>query len=123
MSPSARRDAIRALIVSHPLVRISSAGHVGYIERYRTSMDANLGLETRGKLHQNLFVEASAIRLLRLKDIPHERYFAVEYATNKPNSNLFHRDAFGDVDIVRFMLTDLWQAARIILEIAGTGAP
>jgi hypothetical protein len=104
---------------SHPLTRISSAGHVGYIERYRTSSGSNLGLETRGKHHQNLFVEASAVRLLRLNDIRHERYFAVDYATNRPNSNLFHSESFGDVDIIRFMLSDLWQAVRVITEIAG----
>jgi hypothetical protein len=115
-------DQIRALIVAHPAIRLSGAGHAGYIERYQAAGERNLGLETRGEAHRNLFVEAAAIRLWRLRDIRHETYFARDYGSRRPNSNLFHRDAFGDVDVVRFLVTDPWQAARILAEVAGEGA-
>lgn len=117
MSESALRDAVRRLLQTHSGVRPSAAGHAGYVERYRTTRGANIGLETRGELHQNLFVEAQHIDLGRLGDIPHKAYFAANYERSRPNSNLFHADAFRDVDIVRFKLTELEQAKRVLAEL------
>jgi len=39
-----------------------------------------------------------------------------------PNHNLFGEQAFKNADLVRFKVTDLWQAARVLLEVAGEGA-
>lgn len=110
------RDAVRRVLHTHPDVRPSTAGHAGYIERYRTAKGAHIGLETRGERHQNLFVEAAAINLVRLADIPHEVYPAADFDRTRPNSNLFHIDAFRDVDIVRFKLSDLDQAERVLAD-------
>lgn len=116
------REAIRALLQSHPAISPSKAGHATHAERYRTLDGANIGFEPERVRHQNLFVEASAIRLARLSDIQHQQYFATEYGTSKPNHNLFHPDAFGTVDIVRFEIRSLWNAVRVIAEVAGVEA-
>lgn len=118
MSASQLRDAVRRLILSDPDICPSAAGHAGYMERYRTGRGANIGLETRGERVQNLFVEAHRVDLGRLGDILHQRYFAADYGQSRPNSNLFHADAFRDVDIVRFKLTELDQAERVLAELA-----
>lgn len=117
MTGSPLRDAVRRLLHTHPDVRPSTAGHAGYIERYRKAKGANIGLETRGERYQNLFVEASAVDLSRVGDIPHKVYLAADFDRTRPNSNLFHTDAFPDVDIVRFKLLDLDQAKRLLAEV------
>jgi hypothetical protein len=117
------RAAIRVLLDSHANIEPSRAGHVAHAERYRALNGANIGLEPKGARHQNLFVEARAIRLSRLNDIDHKAYAAADYAVSKPNHDLFHADAFGRVDIIRFKVSDLWQAVRILTEVAGDGAP
>lgn len=108
------RDAVRRLLQSHPDISPSVAGHAGYIERYRTAKGLNIGLETRGERHQNLYVEADAVDLGRIGDIPHKVYLATDYDRARPNSNLFHVDAFRDVDIVRFKLSGLDQAKQVL---------
>lgn len=117
MTASPLRDAVRRLLHTHPDVRPSTAGHAGYIERYRTTKGLNIGLETRGERHQNLFVEASAVDLGRVGDIPHEVYPAADFDRRRPNSNLFHIDAFRYVDIVRFKLSDVDQAHRVLTDV------
>ncbi|URI14336.1 hypothetical protein [Brevundimonas albigilva] len=117
MTASALRDAVRRLLHTHPDVHPSTAGHAGYVERYRTAKSSNIGLETRGERHQNLFVEAASVDLGRLVDIPHEVYPAADFDRTRPNSNLFHIDAFQDVDIVRFKLSDLDQAKRVLADV------
>ena len=122
MNAETLREAIRALLQSHPAINPSKAGHAAHAERYRTADGANIGFEPERVRHQNLYVEASAIRLVRLSDIPHQRYFAADFGTSKPNHNLFHPDAFGPVDIVRFEIRSLWNAVRVIVEVAGVEA-
>ena len=117
MTQPSLRDAVRRLLQSHPGIRPSVAGHAGYIERYRTAKGSNIGLEARGERHQNMFVEADAVDLGRIGDIPHKAYLTADYERTRPNSNLFHLDAFGNVDIVRFKLTDLGQAERVLAEV------
>lgn len=67
--------------------------------------------------HQNLYVETHHVDLSVLGDIPHEPYLAADYGRTKPNHNLFHIDAFREVDIVRFKLTELDQAKRVLAEL------
>jgi hypothetical protein len=117
MTASPLRNAARRLLDTHPDVRASTAGHAGYIERYRTAKGSNIGLETRGEQHQNLFVEAAVVDLGRVGDIPHKVYLAADFDRSRPNSNLFHTDAFRDVDIVRFKLTELDQVRRVLADV------
>lgn len=117
MSESALREAVRSLIVGDPDIRPSLAGHAHYIERYRSALGANIGLETRGVRHQNLFVEARRVDLALIGDIPHKLYLAADFDRAKPNSNLFHADAFGAADVVRFKLSETEQAKRVLAEL------
>jgi hypothetical protein len=115
-------EAIRALLASHPGIFPSNAGHNVHAERYRTNGGANIGFEPERIRHQNLYVEMAAVRLSRLFDITHQQYPVANFETTKPNHNLFHPDAFGNVDIIRFEIHELWQAVRIIAEVAGVKA-
>lgn len=121
MSAEMLREGIRALLNSHPAVAPSRAGHTVHLERYRTAGGANIGFEPERIRHQNLYVEASAVRLGSLSDIRHQLYWTANYQTSRPNHHLFHKDAFGEVDIIRFEICDLWQSARVIAEVAGLG--
>lgn len=114
MTQSTLRDAVRRLLQSHPDTRPSVAGHAGYIERYRTAKGSKIGLEARGERHQNLFVEADAVDLRQIGDMPHKVYLAADYDRAQPNSNLFYVDAFRDVDIVSFKLSGLDQAKQVL---------
>ena len=122
MKGEALRTAIRALLESHPNVEPSKAGHVAHAERYRAADGANIGLETRGEGHQNIFVEARAVRVSRLADIRHKEYAAADFRVSKPSHDLFHAEAFSNADIVRFAVTNLWQAVRVVHEVAGAVA-
>lgn len=117
MSKSALREAVRSLIVADPDIQPSAAGHTGYIERYRTHCGANIGLETNGKRHQNLYVEGARVDLTIVGDIPHQRYLATDFDRAKPNSNLFHAEAFGQADVIRFKLSEPQQAQRVLAEL------
>ena len=112
-------EALRALLESHPNLVRSKAGHVAHAERRRTLDEDNIGFEPERTRHQNLYVEARSVRLTQLSGIKHQRYFAKDYGTTRPNHNLFHKDAFGDVDIIRFEINALWEAVRVVAEVAG----
>ena len=117
------RAAIKAALESHPGIVLSNAGHNAYALRYTGPRGAPIGLEPRGVRHQNIWVRAADVRLNRLADIRVETYDHRDYAASKPNHDLFHDDAFlPSDDLVCFKVTDLWQAVRIIVEVAGTGS-
>ncbi|RKQ70358.1 hypothetical protein [Oceanibaculum indicum] len=116
------RDAIRAMLESHPGISVSSAGHVTHAERYVTLAGAPVGFEPKRVEFQNLWVRSDSIRLTRLRDIDHVCYRAENFSESTPNHNLFGEKAFKNADLVRFKVTDLWQAARVLLEVAGEGA-
>ncbi|MER8899103.1 MULTISPECIES: hypothetical protein [unclassified Mesorhizobium] len=115
------REAIRALLTSHPAISVSSNGHATHAERYVASNGAPLGFEPARIKHQNLWVRADSVRASRLSDIISEPYDHSTFAMSKPNHNLFGEPAFKDTDLICFKLTDLWQAVRIITEVAGLG--
>jgi len=116
------REAIRELLKSHPEIFPSKAGHTVHLERYRTTGNVNIGFEPDRINHQNLYVEAAAVRLTNLIDIQHRLYLACNYHISRPNHHLFHKHAFAEVDILRFQIHELWQAVRVITEVAGTGS-
>lgn len=115
------REAIRALLADHPTISASSKGHATHAERYVASNGAPLGFEPARVRHQNLWVRADSVRINRLSDIDCERYDHLTFAVSKPNHNLFGEAAFKDADLICFKVTDLWQAVRIITEVAGLG--
>ncbi|TIT66274.1 MAG: hypothetical protein E5W90_13015 [Mesorhizobium sp.] len=116
------REAIRALLASHPAISVSTKGHATHAERYVASNGAPLGFEPARVRHQNLWVRADSVRTNRLNDIESEPYDHSIFAASKPNHNLFGEPAFKDADLICFKVTGLWQAVRIIAEVAGLAA-
>ena len=111
--------AIQALIASHPLLGPSPQGHAKHAERYLAGNGAPIGFEPRGKLHHNIWVRADAVRLSRLSGIESKYYDRSTFHISKPNHDLFGEPAFKDADLIQLKIKDLWQAARVILEVAG----
>lgn len=116
------RAAILALLDGHPSVFASPAGHAKHALRYVTAQGVPIGFEPRTVRFQNLWVRADSVRKHRLADIDSRRYAYVDFHDSKPNHDLFGEPAFKDTDLVCFKVKDLWQAARVIAEVAGSGS-
>ncbi len=121
MTPEELRNAIRALLTSHPNIAPSPVGHAAHAERYLTKAGQPIGFEPERVRFQNLWVRADGVRRHVLGDIDNVLYQQSDFAVSKPNHNLFGEPAFKDCDLLCFKVTDLWQAARIVLEVAGEG--
>jgi len=121
MSAEELRGAIRALFASHPTISVSASGHATHAERYVASNGAPLGFEPARVRFQNLWVRADTVRMTRLKDISNTFYDHSTFATSKPNHNLFGEPAFKDADLICFHVFDVWQAVRIVAEVADLG--
>jgi len=116
------RDGIRDLLTAHPDVSVFDAGHTIHLERYVCINGEAFGHEAERSTKQNLWVRRDGIRFHAVSDIAH-RVNTVEArkSGSKPNHHLFAIPAFKDADLVCFFPANLWDAARIILEVAGTG--
>lgn len=115
--------AIREMIATHPDMEPSKNGHNVHMERYQARTGANLGVELDLKSKVNVFVERSGVNLARLADMAPKEYFAKNYGASKPNHDLFGHKSFSpSSDLLSYAVTDLWQFARIIHEVAGEGA-
>ena len=122
MTGEGLREAIRVLLLSHPHIRISDVGHAAHAERYIGRNGAPMGFEPERVRFQNLWVRADSVRLRRLDDIDNRYYEAANFHTSKPNHDLFGEEAFKDCDLICFKVTSLWEAVRVILEVAGEGS-
>ena len=56
-----------------------------------------------------------------LADIDSRYYAHADFHVSKPNHDLFGEPAFKEADLVCFKVQDLWQAVRVIAEVAGSG--
>jgi hypothetical protein len=61
------------------------------------------------------------VRRQNLSDIEHRLFDHSGFDVSKPNHNLFGEPAFKDCDLIRYQPRDLWQAVRVIFEVAGAG--
>lgn len=117
------RQAVRALLNSHPDINESPAGHATHAERYETKSGLPIGFEPERIRFQNLWVRANSVRRHILKDIELVYYDHRDFGRSKPNHNLFCEGAFNDHDdLIRFLVKDIWEAVRVIHEVAGEGA-
>lgn len=121
MTADELREAIRSLLATHPQIAISSSGHATHAERYVASNGAPLGFEPARVKFQNIWVRADSVRAAMLKDLSSTDYDHLTFDASKPNHNLFGEGAFKDADLVCFHVTDLWQAVRVVAEVAGLG--
>lgn len=116
------RAAILALLDSHPSVSVSPAGHAKHALRYVTAKGLPIGFEPRTLRFQNVWVRTDSVRKHRLADIDSRYYAHADFHVSKPNHDLFREPAFKDADLVCFKVQDLWQAVRVIAEVAGSGS-
>jgi hypothetical protein len=121
VKPEALREAIRTLLFTHPSISISPKGHTAHAERYVTTRSLPIGFEPARVRHQNIWVRSDSVRLGRLSDIRHVLHDHRMFGASKPNHDLFGEPTFKDTDVTCFHVTDLWQAVRVIVEVAGEG--
>lgn len=118
------RQAIQALLTTHPEISPSATGSTSHIERYLTKHGLPIGFEPDRTDFQNLWVRADNVRRHELKDLEDAFFHHAKFADGKPNHHLFTEKAFKDCDLIRYRVTDLWQAVRVIQEVAGeAGVP
>lgn len=113
------REAVFELLDTHPSVSKTAAHEHAHL--YRTTSGRVIGLEPNMVRFQNLWVASADISTAHLQGIDGKKYFAVDYGSSRPNHNLFGVGGFGDIDLTCFKLTELWQAVRVILAVAGDG--
>jgi hypothetical protein len=123
VSPETLREAIRELLATHPAVHVSSSGHATHAERYVTEDGAPIGFEPARVRFQNVWVRADSVRRSKLADIRNTPHDHRTFSASKPNHNLFGETAFKDADLICFHVSDLWQAVRVIAEVADMGVP
>lgn len=121
MSSEELRAGIRMLLKTHPAISVSPVDHAAHAERYLTVLGLPIGFEPDRVRHQNIWVRADSVRLHVLGDIDHVIYEKEGFSDSKPNHNLFGEPAFKESDLIRFKVADLWQAVRVIREVAGAG--
>jgi hypothetical protein len=117
------RTAIKALIASHPAIRASAAGHAKHAERYLVANGAPLGFEPERVRFQNIWTRADSVDQDRLRDIPSSYYDHTKFHDSKPNHDLYGEAAFKDADLICFHVANLWQAVRVVAEVAGMEKP
>jgi hypothetical protein len=122
MTAEELREAIREILAHHPAVKPSPAGHKAYAELYRTDLGLPIGLEPRGKRHQNIWVRSDSVRPTSLKGIDRTDYDHSQFHVSKPNHDLFVEDGFKDADLTCFKVTNLWDAVRVVAEVASRAA-
>ena len=121
---TALREAIRALLLSHPAIRLldhnrSHLSSTDKMHRYVYGEDRGIGHEADLKTQQNLWVHANAVRLDRLADIEHDHRY--RDTSKGRHSNLHVIPGFSGEPLIKFVPKTAWEAARIILEAVGDG--
>lgn len=113
--------ALDALLSDHPAVAVSSRGHAAHANRYVAANGCPIATEPKRTNTANLWVRADSVRRLHLADIEQQVFDHHGFDVSKPNHNLFGEPAFKDCDLIRFQPQNLWQAVRVIFEVAGAG--
>lgn len=115
------RDAILALIEAHPKFAVSAKGHAAHAKRFITDDGVPFAIEPERKTFQNLWVRADSVNRRRLRGIDSRYYDHTKFDHSTPNHNLFGEPTFTDTDLICFKVDDVWQAVRVIAEVAGLG--
>lgn len=114
--------ALDALLSDHPAVAVSARGHAAHANRYLAANGCPIATEPKRTNTANLWVRADSVRHQRLADIEQQVFDHRDFDVSKPNHNLFGEPAFKNCDLIRFQPQDLWQAVRVISEVAGAGS-
>lgn len=124
MTIDSLRDAIASALDCDPRLtffesRVPGAKGVR-LRRYVDRSGRPIGHEHTLTTQQNLWVRRDDVRLSRVGDIPHVLKTANELSDyDSANSNLFAVEAFRNRDLIRFKITDVSQALRVLSEVLG----
>lgn len=110
-------EAIIALLEAHP--RFETKNKVAYAAFFHSTSDAIIAVSPTKTSFTNLWVESSALSPGAVPGVIDKAYLASNYATSKPNHDLFGVDGFDAVDLTNFKVEDVWQAVRVIGAIGG----
>lgn len=111
--------AVTAMVESHPAINQSGHQHPTHCNLYVTDGGQPIATEPQRKTVANIWVRADSIRRQLLADCEDAYFDHTRFDASKPNHNLFREPGFKDVDLIRYQPKDLWQAARVIAEVAG----
>lgn len=114
--------ALDALLSDHPAVAVSARGHAAHANRYLAANGCPIATEPERTNTANLWVRADSVRRQHLADVQQQVFDRRNFEMSKPNHNLFGEPAFKDCDLIRFQPQNLWQAVRVISEVAGAGS-
>lgn len=122
MTPEQLRAAIQAAIESHPHIRVSEARHAKWALRYVADNGKPIALEPRGVRTQTLWVRADSVDPANLGGIELvPKGPGSTAAGGKPNHDLYGEPGFKNTELFACKVTDLWQAVRVVAEVAGAG--
>jgi hypothetical protein len=113
--------ALDTLLSDHPAVPVSAKGHAAHANGYVAANGRPIATEPKRTNTANLWVRADSARERRLTDIAHQEFDHRSFDVSKPNHNLFGEPASKDCDLIRYQPIDLWQAVRVIFEVADAG--
>lgn len=81
-----------------------------------------MATEPQRKTVANIWVRADSVRRHVLRDCEDAFFDHATFDQSKPNHNLFREPGFKNTDLIRYQPKDLWEAARIVAEVAGIAA-
>ncbi len=81
-----------------------------------------MATEPQRKTVANIWVRADSVRRNLLRDCEDAYFDHSTFDQSKPNHNLFREPGFKNTDLIRYQPKNLWEAARIIAEVAGIAA-
>lgn len=110
-------EGIIALLEAHP--RFEAKNKVAYAAFFHSTSGAIIAVSPTKTSFTNLWVESSVLAPGAIPGVNDKAYFASNYATSKPNHDLFGVDGFDAVDLTNFKVEDVWQAVRVIASLGG----
>lgn len=111
------RDGIFSMLAQHPDISEFDGGqsaHTTHLNRFVCKNGERIGHEADRDKQQNIWVHRDAVRFHPFIG------YAFEFKASKHNHHLYASGFFNEGDqLVCFYPRDLWEAARIIREVAG----
>ncbi|WP_156025924.1 hypothetical protein [Sphingomonas phyllosphaerae] len=114
--------AVTAMVEAHPSIWPSGDRHPAHCHLYVTKSGIPMATEPQRKTVANIWVRADSVRRNLLRDCEDAYFDHSTFDQSKPNHNLFREPGFKNTDLIRYQPKNLWEAARIIAEVAGIAA-
>lgn len=111
--------AVTAMVESHPAISRSGERHPAHCNLYVTPRGLPVATEPQRKTVANIWVRADSVRRARLADCRSDYFDHTTFDDSRPNHNLFREPGFKNTDLIRYQPKTLWEAVRVIAEVAG----